>query len=322
MTMLQKVLERFNLAGENAHAARNVDAAAFNWLRIAFGLILLYDSWTSLSLVDKSDVARLMGLPMSSGFLHLTIVLLTFVKIALAAALLSGRGLKVMGWVGIAMSLAIWILVQHGGDFGADGTDPGSGAIYLVAFLFVLAAERAKEVDISKNEMFSLARVAFGILWAYDALYKFQPFFLSHYLDFLTGAKSDAAAPWIARYDQFWIGLSMAIGPVTMAWLVAIFESVTAFGLLAGHRALRLLALFGFILAFLIWSIPEEFGGPYHFGVGQGPTHMFGAASIYMLCLGYVMVVYSPLDIFAAFLRHPRPKPKSEHFEPQTHASR
>lgn len=313
---LQKVLGLFSLTGENSNAARKVDAVAFDWLRIVFGLILLYDLWTSLSLVDKSDVAQLMSLPMSSGLLHLTVILLTFVKITLAVALLTGRGLRVMGWVGVAMSLTVWILVQHGGDFGADGTDPGSGAIYLVAFLFVLAAERAKEVDITRNEMFSLARVAFGLLWVYDALYKLEPYFLSHYMDFLTGAK--AKSPWLAGYDQLWIAISLAIGPTLMAWLVAIFESVTAFGLLAGHRALRALAPLGFLLAFLIWSVPEGFGGPYQLGVGHGPTHMFGTASIYMLCLGYVMVVYSPFDLLPAWLRHPRARLESGHLKPQT----
>ena len=170
--MLQKVLGLLNLTGEDARAVRPVEASSFDWLRITFGVILLYDSWTSLSVTDKADVAQLMGLPMSSGILHVTVVLLTFVKIALAASLLRGRGVRVMAWVGVAYSLAVWLLVQHGGDFGADGTDPGDGAAYLVAFLFVLAAERAREVDITHNEMFSLARVAFGILWAYDALYK------------------------------------------------------------------------------------------------------------------------------------------------------
>ncbi|MGH7119137.1 MAG: hypothetical protein ACREFP_09160 [Acetobacteraceae bacterium] len=302
---LQKTLGLFNLTGEDPNAARRVSAASFDWLRIAFGLILLYDSWTSLSLADKAEVGQLMGLPMSSGVLHVTVILLTFVKIALAAALLTGRGLKVMGWVGVAYSLLVWIVVQHGGDFGPDGTDPGAGAAYLVAFLFVLAAERAKEVDITKNEMFSLARVAFGILWAYDALYKFQPYFLTHYMDFLNGAKSDVTG-WRAAYDQIWIAISLLIGSAVMAWLVAIFEAVTAFGLLAGHRALRALAPIGFILAFLIWSVPEEFGGPYHLGVGHGPLHMFGTAIIYMLALGYVMVVYSPLDLLPAALRSPR----------------
>ncbi len=314
---LQKALGLFNLTGENPNAARQVSASSFDWLRIAFGLILLYDSWTSLALADKTEVAQLMGLPMSSGILHLTVILLTFVKIALAASLLTGRGLKVMGWVGVAYSLAVWLVVQHGGDFGPDGTDPGAGAAYLVAFLFVLAAERAEEVDITKNEMFSLARVGFGILWAYDALYKFQPYFLTHYMDFLNGAKGDVTG-WRAGYDQLWISLSLLIGPAIMPWLVAIFEAVTAFGLLAGHRALRALAPIGFLLAFLIWSVPEEFGGPYRLGVSDGPLHMFGTAVIYMLSLGYVMVVYSPLDLLPASLRYPRPHPEGGQGEPQS----
>lgn len=304
---LRKVLGLFDLTGEDPTAARPVTVDSFAWLRILFGLILLYDSWTSLSIADKTAVANLMGLPMSSGFLHLTVIFLTFVKITLAAALLTGRGVRIMGWVGVAYGLAVWIFVQHGGDFGADGTDPGAGAIYLVAFLFVLAAERAREVEISKNEMFSLARVTFGILWAYDALYKFQPYFLTHYMDFLTGAVS-GAPHWLARYDEVWIAVSLAVGPSIMPWLVAIFEAVTAFGLLAGHKILRALAPIGFVLAFLIWSVPEEFGGPYRLGIGHGPLRMFGTAVIYMLALGYVMVVYNPLDLLPRAFRRGVPQ--------------
>jgi uncharacterized membrane protein YphA (DoxX/SURF4 family) len=316
---LQKITGVFGLTGEDATAARKVSATSFDWLRIAFGLVLLYDSWTSLSIVGKTEVGHVMGLPMSSAVLHLTVILLTFVKITLAASLLTGRGVKVMGWVGVAYSLAVWVMVQHGGDFGADGTDPGAGAAYFVAFLFVLAAERAKEVDITKNELFSLARVAFGILWAYDALYKFQPYFLTHYMDFLAGAKADVSG-WRAGYDQIWIALSLAIGPAVMAWLVAIFEAATAFGLVAGHRALRALAPVGFVLAFLVWSVPEEFGGPYHQGVGSGPLNMFGTAIIYMLSLGYVMVVYSPLDLVPAALRY-RERPGGHGGTPSAAAS-
>ncbi len=294
---LQKILAPFNLTGEDLPGARPVTAASFEWLRVLFGFILLYDSWSSLSIADKTEMAHLMGLPMSSPVLHVTVILLTFMKITLAVALLTGRGIEVMGWAGVAFSLLAWIFVEHGGSFSASGTDPGAGAAYLVAFLFVLAAERAKEVDISRNEMFSLARVSFGILWAYDALYKLQPYFLTHYMTFLTTAKAEAPH-WLAGYDQIWITLSLAIGPSIMAWAVAIFESLTAFGLLAGHRMLRALAPIGFVLAFLIWSGPEQFGGPYHLGVSHGPLHVFGTAIIYMLALGYVMVVYDPRDLF------------------------
>ena len=118
-------------------------------------------------------------------------------------------------------------------------------------------------------------------------------------MDFLTSAKAEAP-PWLGAYDQVWISLSLFVGPTVIPYVVAIFESVTAFGLLAGYRVLRVLAPLGFVLAFLIWSVPEEFGGPYRLGVGAGPLHMFGTAVIYMVALGYIMVVYNPLDMVSA----------------------
>src|SRR5262249_32116594 len=130
---------------------------------------------------------------------HVTVALNSFVEIALAASLLSGRGIPIMGWVGVLYGLAVWLVAEQGGDFGKDATDPGIGLPYAVAFLYVLAADRLRsDPDVAKNQLMSLARVTFGLLWAYDAILKLQPYFIDNYLSYIpggpAGADSDAGS--------------------------------------------------------------------------------------------------------------------------------
>jgi uncharacterized membrane protein YphA (DoxX/SURF4 family) len=270
---LAGTLRAFDITGENTDRTSPVTTASFTWLNVIFGLIWLYDSWSSLSPHHKAEMAAFLGLPMESAWLHLLVALTAFVRIALAAALLSGRCLRVMGWAGVAYSLYIWLAVENGGDFGDDATDPGLGLPYLVVFLYVLGAERLRAVpDLGQNFLFALARVVFGLLWAYDAILKFEPYFLTNFLDYLTEAQKDAVG-WVAAYDQFWVALTTIVGPLLMAVAVGIAEAAIAIGLLAG-RGLRVLGPIGLVLSFVIWSAPESWGGPYsHGSLQRGVVH-------------------------------------------------
>lgn len=294
---MKKFLEAFDLTGENPDAVSVATYQSFHGLRILFGAVLLYDAWTSLTLIHKQAMSQFMGLPMSSPILHVTVILLVFLKITIAVSLFANRGVRVTGWLGIAYSIFVAILIEHGGDFGADGTDPGVGLAYLVTFLFVLATEDAKKLPLPKNGMFSLARVAFGILWAYDALYKWQSHFLTHFLEYITSAEQSSTS-WQAAYDHFWVVVSTAAGPTYVAVLVALFESAMAYGLLAGHKSLRFFAPIGIGLSLVIWTVPEQFGGPYVTGVSSEPAQLFGTAIVYSLALGFVCVAYNPIEIF------------------------
>jgi uncharacterized membrane protein YphA (DoxX/SURF4 family) len=295
---LASVLRALGLAGEDPTRVSRVATSSFDRLRIVFGLVLLYDSWTSLSWVHKTEMGHFLGLPLHSGWLHLTIAAIAFVKLALAAALIAGRGVSVMGWVGVVYGLVVWLAVEHGGDFGQDATDPGLGLPYIVVFLYVLGADRLhRHPNVSDNELLALARVAFGLLWGYDALLKFQPYFLTHYLDYLTTAQRDMAGTWAGTYDQAWIGVSRAIGPEVVAVAVALTETAVAVSLLSG-RGLRLFAPVGLVLAFVIWSTAEEWGGPYSTGVGSMPMNLLGTAIIYVIGLSYVCALYNPRDLF------------------------
>lgn len=296
-TISSTFLDNLDIKGEVPGRVSAVSARSFDWLRILFGLIILYDAWTSLSWDHKMQMMQFLGVSMESPWLHPVVAAISFVKIAIAVSLLAGRGVKVMGWVGVVYALLVWLIVEHGGEFDQDATDPGIGLPYLVAFLFVIGADRVRgDPDVGHNQMLALARISFGLLWAYDALLKFQPYFLANYLDYLTEAGKDATG-WQATYVAAWVALSSALGPKLIAWLVALTEAGLAAGLLLG-RGLRILGPIGLVLSFVIWSVPEQWGGPYSLGVTGTPMSLVGIAVIYMVALGYVWVLYNPLDLF------------------------
>lgn len=267
-------------------------------LRTVVGLVILYDFWTSLSWSHKIEMARFLGVGMDSAWVSLLVAGDTFVKLAVAVSLLSRRKVQTMGWVGVLYGLFVWIAMEHGGDFGQEATDPGLGLPYVILFLYVIGFERLDtEPDITRNEILTLARVLFGLLWAYDAALKFQPYFINHFLDYLTAAQKDLAGTWRGAYVQGWIALSLGIGPKLVALLIGAAEAALAASLLSG-RWLRVMGPIGIVLSLVIWTTAEEWGGPYHFGVASMmPMRMFGTAILYLLALCYVWVLYNPLDL-------------------------
>lgn len=51
-----------------------------------------------------------------------------------------------------------------------------------------------------------LLRIAFGLVWAIDAWFKWQPDFLNHFTEYLTSAQQDQPA-WVAAWIGFWVDL-------------------------------------------------------------------------------------------------------------------
>lgn len=298
-SLLQRALRALGMAGEDPALTSRATPLAIDAMRIAIGLVVLYDAWASLTWQHKTEMAHFLGVGMESAWVALVVAAISFLELAIAVSLLSGRGVRVMGWVGVAYGLAVWLLMEHGGDFGQDATDPGVGLPYAIMFLFVIGADRLRrEKDASHNEILAFARIAFGLLWAYDAILKFQPYFLNHYLDYLTAAQKDVgAATWQGIYDQAWIGVSAAIGPKLVAALVGVAEAALAIGLISG-RGLRVLGPIGIALSLVIWTTAEEWGGPYSAGAStMMPMVLLGTAIIYALIFGYVWILYNPLEL-------------------------
>ncbi len=299
-SVFHRALHAIGFRGEDPAIASRVTVESFDAVRAVAGFVVLYDAWASLTWEHKAEMAKFLGVGMESAWVALVVAAVSFLELGIAASFISGKGVRVMGWAGVAYGLVVWLVMEHGGDFGQDATDPGVGLPYAIMFLFVVGAERLRqEPNVSRNDILSLARVAFGLLWAYDAFLKFQPYFLNHYLDYLTAAQKDVGAgSWQGLWDQLWIAVCADIGGKLVAKLVGVTEAVLAIGLISG-RGLRVLGPVGLALGLVIWSTAEEFGGPYSVGAStMMPMALFGVAIIYVVSLGYVWVLYNPLDLF------------------------
>ena len=118
-------------------------------------------------------------------------------------------------------------------------------------------------------------RMVFGLVWAADAWFKWQPDFINNFTDYLSGAQKDQPL-LVHHWIGFWINV-VKIDPHVFAYLVAIGETAVALGLILGVFS-NLTNLGGVLLSLVIWSTAEGFGGPYR----AGSTDV-GAAIIYVL---------------------------------------
>ncbi len=102
-----------------------------------------------------------------------------------------------------------------------------------------------------------------------------QPGFVNNFRDYLHGAQQDQ--PWVVHH---WIGFRINVvhvDPTLFAYLVAAGETAIAVALILGVFS-NLTYLVGVLLAVVIWSTAEGFGGPY-----QAGSTDIGAAIIYVL---------------------------------------
>ncbi len=120
-----------------------------------------------------------------------------------------------------------------------------------------------------------LLRITFGVVWAIDAWFKWQPDFINDFAGYLTGAQQDQPA-WIQSWIGFWINV-VNVDPHVFAHLVAIGESAIAVALLVGVFT-NLASGIGIVLSIVIWTTAEGFGGPYQAGSAD-----IGSAVIYVL---------------------------------------
>jgi nitrite reductase (NO-forming) len=144
-------------------------------------------------------------------------------------------------------------------------------------------------------------RAAFGLAWALDAYFKWQPDFFNNYLSYITGIVQGQPS-WLLPWFDMWANL-IRQDPNLFAWLTRLIETVIAVGLLAGI-ARKWVYVLGGVFALLIWSVPEGFGGPYVAGATD-----LGAGLIYaFLFLALIILDYvlgrSPYSIDFYIERH------------------
>ena len=130
-----------------------------------------------------------------------------------------------------------------------------------------------------------LLRILFGIVWGIDAWFKWQPSFVGGFKDYLTSAQQ--GQPWpVHHWIGFWIN-TVGVDPTVFAYLVAAGETAIAIALIVGVFT-NLTAVLGTLLAVVIWSTAEGFGGPYK----AGSTDI-GAAIIYVLVFAGLFLSYA-----------------------------
>lgn len=216
--------------------------------------------WLRPTLLGVTASVRIIGVE-HVAFLMVAIALL------LGLALLTQVGLRPAAWLGIGYSLVCWVvLCALGYPYGHGQTDPGVFPAYLIAFIFVLAvappaAGAGPDSAAPRAAFWTAGRMLFGVLWAFDAALKWEPYFLTHFLDQLTPAAVGQPG-WIAAYIGVVIVAVKAIGPVPSAIATAVVETAIAVSLLTG-RLLRWSVPLGLLYALAVWTTAEGWGGPY-----------------------------------------------------------
>lgn len=131
-----------------------------------------------------------------------------------------------------------------------------------------------------------LLRIGFGLVYAVDAWFKWQPAFLDNVTGYLTDALKDQPSA-----VQGWIGMwanRVGLAPHAFAVSVALAETVVAIGLLFGLFS-NLTYAVGTLLSLMIWSTAEGFGGPYQAGstdIGTAIIYALVFAGLYLLAAG------------------------------------
>jgi thiosulfate dehydrogenase [quinone] large subunit len=133
---------------------------------------------------------------------------------------------------------------------------------------------------------FGALRIAFGIVWAIDASFKWHPAFVAGFTDYLAGAmkgQPHAVAAWIG----FWLHV-VQYAPLAFARLIGVSESLLALSLITG-TFVNSACVAGAIFSFMIWSCPEGFGGPYQPGstdIGTSIIYIFVFAALFLASAG------------------------------------
>jgi thiosulfate dehydrogenase [quinone] large subunit len=126
-----------------------------------------------------------------------------------------------------------------------------------------------------KSKQFALLRIAFGVIWAIDAWFKWQPAFFSGFVGYFTAAAESQPAA-IVTWINWWVQI---VSPHPEAWalFIACAQTLLAIALIFGLFT-RAAIICGIVLSFLIWAVPEGFGMLFMPGMTDP-----GAAIIYVL---------------------------------------
>lgn len=295
-------------------------------LRVGFGLIWCINLWFHLRPSYLNHYLDAFHSAMQNGPLwlhpwladvialfqavgpHTVAVISVAIEVFIALSLLTGWLGKAGGILGLVYSLFLFSTVGTlGAPFATGYTDPGPWPPYIIAFIFMLetrawlgfrAAPRGDEADPSNDnaaDSASVTLVLFGLLWAFEAYWKWHPYFIRHFLDFLKPAVKGQPA-WIAAYINAVIVVIGAIGAPLFGVFTAVVETLIAIGLLT-RVALRFALPLGALWSLGIWTTAEGWGGPYGAGFSSSPMpgDIFANGINYALVFLMLMAVYGGL---------------------------
>lgn len=293
---------------------------ALSWVRIAFGVFFAINlglhfnpQYAVQFAADVSHAAQAAGQPhwlgvWAAGMLQVmaavgmgkVVALLFGIEALLTVGLLTGWGFPALAWVGLVYELFLWsTLGGLGGPYTSGATDPGTAIAYALGFALLLllrgwqgAAWSSAPLRRPNRSQVCWAFWLFGLLWAFDAWWKWQPGFLQHFSGFLTSAQ--AGQPfWVAEWIAVFIGLGHVMGMEHFAVLAALAETAIATGLLLAPwlpDLLRRLVLWGGVVySLLLWSTAEGFGGPYGAGFTGNKGDVLGTTTVYALLFLFLL---------------------------------
>lgn len=131
-----------------------------------------------------------------------------------------------------------------------------------------------------------IVRIVFGLVWLIDAQFKWRPSFINDLANYLMGAMPGQPAA-VRAWIGFWMNV-VKVNPELFAYFVAISETALAFALIFGVLS-NMAYLGGALLAIIIWSTAEGFGGPYVAGstdIGAAIIYVFVFALLYLTQAG------------------------------------
>ena len=192
-----------------------------------------------------------------------------------------------------------------GGHYIQGATGPRNrnclrlGVLLCAIHSVVGAAEPLRPSILSKNlsrRFYGTGRVLFGLLWAFDAFWKWHPYFLHRADSYLVQSQQGQPA-WIVSYIQFFIDIIHIVGPFVFGLFATSIESVIALSLLF-KKGLDFILPIGFVYSLGLWTTAEGWGGPYAPGFTGNRGDIWGTAIIYCYIFLYLMVMYSPFGLW------------------------
>ncbi|MHB8252382.1 MAG: hypothetical protein ACYDEV_01460 [Acidiferrobacter sp.] len=216
----------------------------------------------------------------------------------LALSLLTGVALRPLARLGVVYSLFLWSTVGgFGGPYVAGATDPGTAIVYALTFFTILSVPSEQRLTLGghpsrvvETREIEIVRILFGLLWAFDAFWKWQPAFLEHSLAYMRASQVGQPA-WIVNYIGLFLHVFGAVGSLPFGIFAAAAETVLAVSLLL-KRGEKWFLPIGFFYSFAVWTTAEGWGGPYSLGSTGNRGDMLGTANMYMIVYLYLMVAY------------------------------